>query len=119
VNFEAGSARLDAASRRRMTHALPELRRASVLRIAGRTDDVGDQALNDKLANARVLSVLHWIRDPLHAIAAKWSATSQGLCCYVEPNRTPEGRAANRRVEILMTFDPGERIALEVRPGKG
>lgn len=70
------------------------------IRITGYTDSTGDQAYNQKLALARAKQVAAWIeqrgvRNPLEIVA-------KGNCCYLASNNTEQGRAHNRRVEVLI-----------------
>lgn len=102
LHFAVGSARLDADALTKLNQALPRLQRAATLRIAGRTDDTGSAETNDALAKARGLAVIEWLRVAERGIGASWTAHSQGACCYLAPNDTAAGRAANRRVEIEM-----------------
>lgn len=102
VNFAVGSSRLDADALAKLNQALPRLQRAATLRIAGRTDDTGSAETNDALAKARSVAVIEWLRAADRGIGASWTAHSQGACCYLAPNDTAAGRAANRRVEIEM-----------------
>lgn len=71
------------------------------LTIEGHTDDTGDRAANVALSERRAAAV----REALvtrHGIAAsRLSARGHGAAKPVQPNSTPEGRQANRRVELV------------------
>lgn len=71
------------------------------LEIQGHTDAVGDAAYNEKLGEARAEAVRRYLsRD---GIALNRMATiSYGEEAPVAPNDTPEGRAQNRRVAIIV-----------------
>ena len=100
VAFGTGSVVLTAASRRALDTAMPEARRASVIEIRGRTDDLGRSEQNDLLARDRALAVrayLHQRKLPDHTLIR---ISFKGSCCYISSNDTSVGRAANRRVEI-------------------
>ena len=76
------------------------LSRASFIEIVGHTDDVGDNAYNMALSEERANSV----RDYLVSIGLdpnKIVTTGKGESMPIASNSTPEGRAQNRRVQIL------------------
>ncbi|MGH8236936.1 MAG: OmpA family protein [Steroidobacteraceae bacterium] len=85
--------------RRRHDHAallLPTLQ----LGIEGHTDNVGDAASNKKLSEARAKSVTAAIVAS-GVETARLSAAGFGQDKPVADNRTEEGRAKNRRVELV------------------
>ena len=71
------------------------------LEIQGHTDASGDEAYNERLGQARAEAVRRFLsRD---GIALNRMATiSYGEAAPVAPNNTPEGRAQNRRVAIVV-----------------
>lgn len=74
---------------------------ASTIEVIGHTDDTGSAAYNQDLSQRRasaVASVLTGNGVPAGRIAAY----GRGLTNPVASNATPEGRAQNRRVEILI-----------------
>ncbi len=109
VTFAPGTAVLTATASQALAAILPDARRARVIDIRGRTDELGSAAWNDVLARNRALAVRDYLRahDLAEAITVRLSA--QGACCYVAGNDTAEGRAANRRVEI--EWRPAVQIA--------
>jgi outer membrane protein OmpA-like peptidoglycan-associated protein len=69
------------------------------LEVQGHTDNVGGDAYNQKLSEARSRSVLAWLTQ--HGIAAnRLSFKGYGKTLPVASNETDDGRAKNRRVEI-------------------
>lgn len=70
------------------------------LRIEGHTDNVGDQAANLKLSQARAAAVAAWLTGKGVA-AARLSTAGLGDTQPVGPNTTEEGRARNRRVVLI------------------
>ncbi len=67
--------------------------------IQGHTDNVGTPEYNVTLSQARAASVAAWLTS--HGIAAdRLTAKGYGLTMPVADNKTDEGRARNRRVEI-------------------
>ena len=75
----------------------PELR----LTIEGHTDDVGDAAANRALSERRAAAVKAALVSGYGVDAARLRAAGFGDTKPSAPNRTPEGRAQNRRVELV------------------
>jgi OmpA-OmpF porin, OOP family len=70
------------------------------LEVQGHTDDVGTDAYNQTLSEARAASVVAWLTQ--HGIASgRLSSKGYGKMMPVADNKTDEGRAKNRRVEIF------------------
>jgi len=69
--------------------------------IVGHTDNVGDYALNQKLSKARGESVKNYLVSKYSIPATRLSGEGDGPTCPVTSNDTEEGRALNRRVEIV------------------
>ena len=75
--------------------------RAVFVEIQGHTDSTGAEAYNEKLGMKRAQAVHRYLYEagiPLHML----EAVSYGEAKPVADNDTPEGRASNRRVEILV-----------------
>lgn len=69
------------------------------LEVQGHTDNVGDDAYNQTLSEARAKSVMAWLT--VHGAApARLSFKGFGKTMPVATNDTDEGRAKNRRVEV-------------------
>ena len=69
------------------------------LEIQGHTDNVGDEAYNQKLSDARAASVVAWLTGK-GVTADRLTAHGYGLKVPIADNGTDEGRARNRRVEL-------------------
>jgi len=69
--------------------------------IVGHTDNVGDYALNQKLSKSRGESVKSYLVSKYGISATRLSGDGAGSICPVTSNDTEEGRALNRRVEIV------------------
>jgi outer membrane protein OmpA-like peptidoglycan-associated protein len=69
--------------------------------IVGHTDMVGDPASNLKLSQARAQSVVTALTAKYSLPAARLIAFGAGPYAPVATNRTDEGRAKNRRVELV------------------
>ena len=73
------------------------------LEVQGHTDNVGNDAYNQTLSEARAKAVATWLTQ--HGVAAdRLTAKGYGKTKPVADNGSDEGRAKNRRVEIA---DPG------------
>jgi OOP family OmpA-OmpF porin len=69
------------------------------LEIQGHTDNVGNDAYNQTLSDARANAVVTWLTQ--HGVAAdRLTAKGYGKTRPVADNGSDEGRAKNRRVEI-------------------
>jgi outer membrane protein OmpA-like peptidoglycan-associated protein len=69
------------------------------LEIQGHTDNVGNDAYNQTLSEARARSVVAWLTQ--HGVAAaRLTAKGYGKTIPIADNGTDAGRAKNRRVEI-------------------
>ncbi len=70
------------------------------LEVQGHTDDTGAADHNAALSDARAASVRQWLLT--HAIAApRLASKGYGATRPVADNHTPEGKARNRRVELV------------------
>jgi OmpA-OmpF porin, OOP family len=70
------------------------------LRVEGYTDNVGQAAANQALSDRRAQAVAAWLTG--HGVAgARLSAKGFGPANPVADNTTDEGRAKNRRVELV------------------
>lgn len=104
LRFSLGNAHLTVEARNEIDRALPWARHANRIVINGRTDNVGLQAENDKLALARAIATRNYIRAQIPDVNNIIEIKSKGLCCFIADNNTPHGRAANRRVEVIFNL---------------
>jgi OmpA-OmpF porin, OOP family len=73
--------------------------KALKIEVQGHTDNVGGDAYNQTLSEARARAVMDWFAK--HGVAAaRLSSNGYGKTKPVADNNTDEGRAKNRRVEI-------------------
>lgn len=77
------------------------LKRATYIEIVGHTDDVGDDDYNMQLSEQRAKSVRDYLVSK-GLSANKIVTTGMGESMPIANNNTEEGRAENRRVQILM-----------------
>jgi outer membrane protein OmpA-like peptidoglycan-associated protein len=71
------------------------------LRIEGHTDSTGTDAINDRLSRERAHSVMAFLKGQGVA-ATRMTAEGYGSRIPTADNSTAEGRAKNRRVEIIL-----------------
>jgi outer membrane protein OmpA-like peptidoglycan-associated protein len=74
----------------------------ATLMIEGHTDSTGSDELNQKLSTARAQSVKTYLSEMGFA-ASKMNSRGYGPSNPVAPNDNAEGRAKNRRVDIVIT----------------
>ena len=74
----------------------------SHIEISGHTDSTGSAAVNKRLSQARAESVAKFLVDVGNVQPARIMVSGYGAEKPVASNATPQGRAANRRVEILI-----------------
>jgi outer membrane protein OmpA-like peptidoglycan-associated protein len=101
VHFAFGDATLTPAARALIDELANPLASARRIAITGRTDGVGPQQSNQLLAMARANAVRDHLRARYPHLAPVVTLEAQGTCCYAASNDTPQGRALNRRVEVV------------------
>jgi len=103
ANFETDSAMLTAAAERELDRLVESARRTTIeaISISGYTDASGSDAHNLELSERRALSVAQYLAA--HGLKARRSVQVHGYgnANPMAPNTTLEGRARNRRVEIV------------------
>ena len=102
LNFDTGSANLQASSASQLDQIAAMLKSAPTLSIevGGHTDNVGDAAANQKLSQARAAAVVSALTTRGIA-AARLTPKGYGAAAPIADNRTEDGRAKNRRVELV------------------
>lgn len=74
----------------------------SLIQISGHTDSTGSSALNLKLSRERAANVAKFLNEVGEITRDRLSSEGFGSERPVASNETPDGRAENRRVEILI-----------------
>jgi OOP family OmpA-OmpF porin len=69
--------------------------------VVGHTDNVGGFDYNTTLSQRRAASVVNYLKTKQGIQPARLKAAGVGLLAPVAPNDTEEGRAKNRRVELV------------------
>lgn len=102
IQFETGKASIQPDSEKTLAEIVkllqndPELK----LRVEGHTDNQGNAAANQALSEKRAQAVVAWL--VAHDVAAsRLTAVGLGQTKPVADNSTEEGRAKNRRVELV------------------
>ena len=120
ILFTSGSSTLYPGGRDKLRQFAGVLNRypRTTIQITGHTDSRGSEASNNELSLARARSVA----DELTAngvSASRISVRGVGASQPVATNNTPEGRAQNRRVEIVVNPDEGLRAEERGSSGGG
>ncbi len=106
INFESGSARFTGGAQRDLEQLLRDLLVASAtaIEIHGHTDSQGNPQSNLTLSEERAFAVKSWLeqKSPVNFPSGRIRIFSHGQENPVAPNSTGEGRAQNRRVEIVI-----------------
>ncbi|MCB9966402.1 MAG: OmpA family protein [Geminicoccaceae bacterium] len=103
IYFRTGSAVLDQESRPLLDTVVAIVERCPgvAVRVAGHTDSVGPDELNQALSEARARSVTTYLEE--HGVpAARLQSIGYGETRPVAPNDTPWNRSRNRRIEFLV-----------------
>lgn len=103
VHFQFDSAKLTPADKTKLDLIATRLKKeapSAQLRVSGHTDSVGKDAYNQKLSERRAHSVTDYLVSSGVPRSNFVSVTGAGESHPVADNKTAEGRALNRRVEI-------------------
>ena len=71
------------------------------IQLAGHTDNQGSERKNQTLSERRVQSIKAYLTQHFHIAPERVQAIGYGSTRPIMPNDTPEGRAKNRRVEVV------------------
>ena len=75
------------------------------IRLDGYTDSIGTDEYNMKLSERRATAVKDYLIKEAGVDSSKITVVGHGEADPVADNKTPEGRAKNRRVEISILSD--------------
>ncbi|MCF7521532.1 OmpA family protein [Neisseria sp. ZJ106] len=106
VTFDTNSASLSGAAQNALATAAQTLVQYpdTTLTVAGHTDNTGSDAINEPLSQRRAQAVSGYLQS--RGVAAyRLTSVGHGSRQPVASNATPEGRAQNRRVEVLINPD--------------
>lgn len=107
--FASGSAALKAGSTKVLVNALVDIKAQPgwLIVIAGHTDATGDAQRNLVLSRARAGAVRDWMQRMGDIPDSCFAVQGFGADQPIASNDTPEGRAANRRVDIRLVPESG------------
>lgn len=102
INFDTGKASIKPDSYSQLDQVVSALNATPALKleVGGHTDNVGNADANKTLSEGRAKAVMKYLTDKGIA-AARLSATGYGQTSPVADNRTDDGRAKNRRVDLV------------------
>ncbi len=106
INFHPGRADFTADAERELDLLQRDLIVAgsTVVEIHGHTDSTGNAQANQTLSEERAFAVRRWLeqKSPMSFPEGRIRVFSHGQENPIAPNSTGEGRAQNRRVEIVL-----------------
>lgn len=106
INFETGSARILPTSGATLQDLYNQLLvgGALTIEVSGHTDNTGNPTTNRLLSQQRAEAVRDWLREknPKMFPENRLTVTGHGSDLPVASNLTTEGKAKNRRVEIIL-----------------
>lgn len=106
IEFRPGKAEFSPEAERTLEALFDELVIAggTAVEVHGHTDNTGDARANDRLSEARAFAVKAWLekRSPANFPAGRVRVFAHGQENPVAPNSSAEGRALNRRVQIVL-----------------
>jgi len=117
VLFESGGDKLTSSSESRLdtvAQALAAYPDRSIV-VEGHTDDRGSDATNQQLSQKRAESVRSYLQQR-GVPPEQMRAVGRGESQPIASNDTAEGRANNRRVEVIVEPAPGERRTGAIAP---
>ena len=103
ILFDSGSDRIKAESVKTLNDIGAMLAEDAALRLSieGHTDADGADADNLKLSQARAASVRTWLMDNFKVDGGRLETKGLGETKPIDVNTSPEGKANNRRVELV------------------
>jgi len=108
LNFASNSANLDPSSAPLMAkvEAAIAVFPQCTLTVEGHTDSIGKVERNQTLSEDRATSVMNYMTGTLRIPSFRIAAVGYGDSRPVASNRTDEGRAQNRRIDLIITPRP-------------
>jgi len=106
INFDTGKATFSAGAKGDLDQLLRDLLVAggTVVEVHGHTDNLGSVDTNQKLSEERAFAVKSWLeqQSSTNFPAGRVRIFAHGSTNPLAPNSTLEGRAQNRRVDIVL-----------------
>jgi outer membrane protein OmpA-like peptidoglycan-associated protein len=113
VQFPSGSAKIPEPSKAvlgKVSNVIEELNAKNV-EVQGHTDSTGDAKINKKISTDRAKAVASLLVDGVKDVDVK--AVGYGYEKPIVTNKTPQGRAINRRVDVVIIPAPASSSANE------
>jgi len=107
VLFDFDKATLTEADLKELQKAVAFVKKypGAKIRLDGYTDSIGTDAYNIKLSERRATAVMNYLIKEAGVDSSKITAVGHGKADPVADNKTAEGRAKNRRVEVSILSD--------------
>jgi len=105
LRFKTGSSDLSGDSKKALDELaakVKEVGKGVYLEVQGHTDDVGSKKYNDGLGESRAESVRRYLSRQHQLPLVRMSTISYGDTLPVASNKSRKGRAANRRVVVVV-----------------
>jgi len=106
IAFDTGRASFSPSAQKDLERLRRDLlvAQSTVVEVHGHTDNQGDPAKNMELSEARAFAVAHWLQKqfPVNFPEGRVRVFSHGATNPVASNSTSDGRARNRRVEVVI-----------------
>lgn len=105
VLFDTGKAVLKPEARQTLHEAAQRVKKFTdaAVTVSGHTDNVGNDANNQALSDKRATAVKEYFVSQESVPAAGLAVKAYGKSQPVADNKTEEGRARNRRVDVVIT----------------
>jgi chemotaxis protein MotB len=122
--FDSGSADLKPGSQEVLAEIAAVLGQLpNIIRVEGHTDSIpvnsADYATNWELSAARATTVLRFLGDAGHVEQSRLTLAGFADTRPLADNGTPEGRALNRRADIVIVYPTMEELLRELGPAGG
>ncbi|PLX80124.1 MAG: hypothetical protein C0616_09085 [Desulfuromonas sp.] len=111
VNFDLDQSSLSTVGKETLAEIAEELRNDSkwfFLRFDGHTDNIGSESYNERLSRRRAAAAASYFVTNSGFDPARLFVRGFGESEAIADNETPEGRALNRRVEIIVLEPKGD-----------
>ena len=117
ILFATNSSTVSAASKSALRNLATSLNANpdTDIKIVGHTDSTGKVDYNQTLSEKRAKSVYDYLLEDQGISSTRMTFEGKGIHEPVADNATPEGRAKNRRVEILIL--PNQRMIQQAQDG--
>jgi outer membrane protein OmpA-like peptidoglycan-associated protein len=106
IQFSTGSNKFTAQAQKELKQLFNDLVVAggTLVEVHGHTDNQGTTESNQKLSESRAFAVKEWLEreSPANFPEGRVRVFAHGMSQPVAPNTTSEGRAKNRRVEVVL-----------------